>query len=109
MIDAAEHDRALGLTSHLPHLLASTLAGVLPAAGAHLTATGFRDTTRLAGGSPEMWRAIFLHNRAGVLEAVDHFREHLEAFRAAIEAGDGPALERLLEEARQVRDSLPYR
>ena len=58
-----EHDRALALTSHLPHLVASALAGILPPELHDLTATGFRDTTRIAAGDPELWTAIFLQNR----------------------------------------------
>lgn len=108
-IDPAEHDRALALTSHLPHLVASALAGVLPEAWRHLTATGFRDTTRLASSNPEMWRAIFMHNREHVLEAIDRFGTQFAALRSAIEGGDIAELERLLEESRQVRDSLPLR
>src|SRR5262245_19610456 len=50
-----EHDRALALTSHLPHLMAAALAGVLPPELHELTAGGFRDTTRVAAGEPSLW------------------------------------------------------
>jgi cyclohexadieny/prephenate dehydrogenase len=109
VLGAAEHDHALALTSHLPHLVASVLSGILPCEWRGLTATGFRDTTRLAGGSPEMWKAIFLNNRESVLQAVDHFRIHLAQFRAAIAFGDARALERLLDDAKRIRDGLPTR
>ena len=65
----ADHDRALALTSHLPHLVASALAGLLPDDWRDLTATGFRDTTRIAGGDAEVWTPIFQHNRLAVLAA----------------------------------------
>ena len=52
VLGAAEHDHALALTSHLPHLVASVLSGILPCEWRGLTASGFRDTTRLAGGQP---------------------------------------------------------
>jgi cyclohexadieny/prephenate dehydrogenase len=109
VLGAAEHDHALALTSHLPHLVASVLSGILPGEWRGLTATGFRDTTRLAGGSPEMWKAIFLNNRDSVLQAVDLFRVHLAQFRTAIAAGDARALERLLDDAKRIRDGLPGR
>ena len=109
VLGAAEHDHALALTSHLPHLVASVLSGILPSEWRGLTASGFRDTTRLAGGSPEMWKAIFLNNRESVLQAVDHFRIHLAQFRAAIAGGDARALERLLDDAKKIRDGLPTR
>jgi prephenate dehydrogenase len=106
VIDAEEHDRALALTSHLPHLVASALAGALPAEWARVTAAGFRDTTRLAAGSPELWRAIFMANRAAVREAISRFRSLLDAFDTALSAGDGGDVERLLEEAKRARDNL---
>lgn len=109
ILGAAEHDHALALTSHLPHLVASVLSGILPPEWAGLTATGFRDTTRLASGSPEMWKAIFSNNRDSVLQAIDHFRVHLAQYRAAIAAGDSRALERLLDDAKRIRDGLPAR
>src|ERR1700677_3907791 len=52
-----EHDRALAMTSHLPHLLAAALAGVLPSKWRELTASGFRDTTRIAASDPQLWSA----------------------------------------------------
>lgn len=105
-MDALEHDRALAMTSHLPHLMASALAGVLPSAWAHLTATGFRDTTRLASGAVELWRAIFLHNRRAVRESMAQLREQLDRYDAALDAADGPALAALLEKAKAIRDGL---
>jgi cyclohexadieny/prephenate dehydrogenase len=105
-MDAAEHDRALALTSHLPHLVASALAGVLPPAWSHLTASGFRDTTRLASGAVELWRAIFLHNRAAVREALGQLRGQLDRYDAALAAADAAALAALLEAAKGVRDGL---
>ena len=105
-IDAAEHDHALALTSHLPHLVASALAGILPKEWERVTASGFRDTTRLAGGSPELWRAIFLANRAPLAEALASLACRLDEYAAALSAGDGAALVRLLDEAKQARDRL---
>jgi len=101
-----KHDEILATTSHLPHLLASVLAGVLPLEWRPLTATGFRDVTRLAAGSPELWQAIFLSNQPALLEAVGRFSAHLELFREAIARGDGATLRVLLEQGKYVRDSL---
>jgi prephenate dehydrogenase len=100
------HDEVLALTSHLPHLVSSVLAGVLPLEWRRLTGTGFRDTTRLASGSPELWRAIFLSNRPALLEALEQFRAQMEMYRSALSAGDGERLRLLLEQGKYVRDSL---
>jgi prephenate dehydrogenase len=101
-----KHDEVLATTSHLPHLVASALAGVLPQEWRPLTATGFRDTTRLAAGSPELWQAIFLSNQPALLGALDRFRAHLELFREALLRGDGKRLRILLDQGKYVRDSL---
>ena len=67
--DAHSHDATLARTSHLPHVLASALAGMLKDEDAELAATGFRDTTRVAGGDPELWTQISLANRAALAPA----------------------------------------
>jgi prephenate dehydrogenase len=101
-----EHDRALAFTSHLPHLLAATLAGILPADCQELTAAGFRDCTRIAAGDPSLWTAIFAQNRGPMLDALRRLTEHLAGFRQALEAGDWTALNHLLTQAKKVRDAL---
>jgi cyclohexadieny/prephenate dehydrogenase len=105
-MDAQEHDRALGTTSHLPHAVASVLAASLPEEWRSLTATGFRDTTRIAAGNAELWRAIFESNREAVLEALERFGHLFESFRAALANKDSQKLLELLERGKQVRDSL---
>ena len=106
VMDAEEHDRALALTSHLPHLLTSALAGIVTPDLYELTASGFRDTTRLAAGHPGLWSAIFRDNQAHLLGALDRLEEQLRQFRAALQQGDSDALEALLEQAKKVRDEL---
>ena len=106
VMDAEEHDRALALTSHLPHLLSSALAGIVTPGLYELTASGFRDTTRLAAGHPGLWAAIFRDNQAHLLEALDRLEERLRQFRAALHQGDAAALEGLLQQAKKVRDEL---
>lgn len=103
------HDELVSRSSHLPHLVAVALAryilgpGQAPEQG-QLCATGFRDTTRVASGSPEMWRDIALANRPAILAALAGFATELAGLRAAIEAGDGTAIEALLREGKERRD-----
>jgi prephenate dehydrogenase len=100
------HDRALALTSHLPHLVAAALAGILPEDLHDLTATGFHSTTRVAAGDPALWSAIFQHNRASVLAALDALQARLSQFREALENPDKVALDSLLLQGKKVRDAL---
>jgi len=105
---AEDHDRIFAAVSHLPHLLSFALVSELASrADAQelfaFAAGGFRDFTRIAASSPEMWRDISLQNRAALLEELDRYGVRLAVFRELIEKGDGPALERLMAEARSAR------
>src|SRR5262249_27228852 len=91
-----EHDEALALTSHLPHLLAAALAGALPPQLMDLAASGFRGMTRLAAGDPALWSAIFSQNAKNVATALDRLQQRLETFRSALDARDEMRLEHLL-------------
>ena len=106
IMDPVEHDRALATTSHLPHLLAAALAGILPREWHDLTATGFRDSTRIAAGDPELWSAIFAHNRDALLAALARFEEQLGSFKAALQGDDWNAVKELLSRAKKSRDGL---
>jgi prephenate dehydrogenase len=101
-----DHDRALALTSHLPHLVASALAGILPGKWAEFAASGFRDTTRIAASLPDIWAPIFLHNRPAVLEMLERLENRLQAFRQALQQEDREKLIALLAEGKARRDSL---
>jgi prephenate dehydrogenase len=113
VMGSAEHDRIFAAVSHLPHLLSFALVSELAARddAAELlgfAGGGFRDFTRIAASSPEMWRDIALQNRAALLEELDRYGAQLAVFRALIEKGDGPGLERLMTEARASRESLKF-
>src|SRR5262245_3905949 len=104
-----EHDRALAMTSHLPHLVAAALAGMLPPELVDLTSTGFRDTTRIAAGDPALWTGIFHQNRVAVLDALDNLTDRLMWFHQALLEGDRTTLDNLLDQGKKVRDALGNR
>jgi prephenate dehydrogenase len=101
-----DHDRALAVTSHLPHVAAAALAGILPPALHELTATGLRDTTRVAAGDPALWTGILLQNRTAMLEAIGTLQAQLSEFAHALGVNDRHALHALLEQAKRNRDAL---
>lgn len=105
-----QHDALVARSSHLPHTIAATLAaGVLdpkhPFPQSKLCATGFRDTTRIASGSPEMWRDIALANRRHLGRALDGFAADLRKFRRALAKADATAVTEFFETAKQRRDA----
>ncbi len=102
------HDRVLASVSHLPHFLSSVLMWQVAMAEDSdlrlaLAGSGFRDVTRIAAGSSEVWRDIFLANRAAVLHELDALREALDQAQQALQAGNGPALQDFLERAAVAR------
>ena len=109
-IDAAQHDLLVSRSSHLPHIVAAALANLVlnpahPKSQAALCATGFRDTTRIASGSPEMWRDIALANRKNLSRSVDVFVAELKKFHSALNRGDAKAVGNFLATAKERRDN----
>lgn len=102
----ADHDRALALTSHLPHLVAAALSLIQPECLFRLSGAGLADTTRIAAGDPKLWRQILHFNQENVLAALDQFEKRLAALRDALQAQDHATLEDLLTAAKKNRDAL---
>ncbi|TWI65271.1 prephenate dehydrogenase [Pseudoduganella lurida] len=103
-----EHDRVFASVSHLPHLLAYALVDDIankPHADLlfQYAASGFRDFTRIAGSSPEMWRDISLANGAALLGELDAYLAQLALLRERLAAGDGAALEAVYGNAQRAR------
>jgi prephenate dehydrogenase len=109
VMDAAEHDRRLAWSSHLPQCASSALALALDGAGVERgeLGPGGRDTTRLAGSSPEMWAAILLDNAGHLGAALDALQARLAELREALERGDADGLRALFEHGRAWADRHP--
>jgi len=106
----AVHDRIIARTSHLPHLVSALLAAHAgKAAGTsvrHLCGTGFRDVSRLAEGSPEMWRDIIVSNRQNIIRELAAFQSETEKLLATIRRADTGRANAFLEQARSARRKL---
>src|SRR5215813_9716922 len=107
------HDLVLGITSHLPHLIAYTIVGtadelsqVTRSEVLQFSAGGFRDFTRIAASDPTMWRDVFLANKDAVLEMLGRFNEDVSALTKAIRKGDGDALFEHFERTRVIRKGI---
>jgi prephenate dehydrogenase len=99
-MDAAEHDRVLAFTSHLPFLVASALAAAAPEEAVKLVGSGFRSTSRLAGTPSSMMLGVLESNRENVLTAIDHLQSELTAFETALSSKNSKELLFLLDRSR---------
>lgn len=104
LLPPEEHDRFVALTSHLPHAVAAVLASMLTLESEPVASTGFRDTTRVASGDPDLWTAIFRNNREAVSKQLEALIENLEWFHEALRHDNSSQIRSLLTKGRDNRD-----
>lgn len=108
-----EHDRVTAAISHLPHVIAYALVNCVRRADTKdgmmrkLAAGGFKDITRIASSSPDMWEQICRENRGAILDILRSYEDALKKMEQAIAGGDGAYLHREFEEARRYRGDMP--
>jgi len=107
-LTAQQHDEVFAAVSHLPHLLSFALVHDLARRDNRdqllsFAASGFRDFTRIAASSPEMWRDICLANRDALLDELGSYMEELETIHEALAEGDAEKLQEIFSLAREVR------
>jgi prephenate dehydrogenase len=109
-LSPAQHDEFVSRSSHLPHVVAAELANYVlspahPKEQASVCATGFRDTTRIAAGSPEMWRDIALANRENLARVLGVFIDDLREFQHALDSQNVAAIEEFFRHAKERREA----
>jgi len=107
-LTAQQHDEVFAAVSHLPHLLSFALVHDLARRDNRdqllsFAASGFRDFTRIAASSPEMWRDICLANRDALLDELGSYMEELEIIHEALAEGDADKLQEIFSLARDLR------
>ena len=105
-----QHDEVFAAVSHLPHLLSFALVHDLAQRDNRdlllsFAASGFRDFTRIASSSPEMWRDICMANRDALLDELGRYMQELESLHEALAEADAAKLEEVFSEARKVRSN----
>ncbi|MDI9413597.1 MAG: prephenate dehydrogenase [Bacillota bacterium] len=112
IVSAKEHDQIVAKISHLPHLVAVVLTNLLgreenvsclPFVGG-----GFRDTTRIAAGNPDMWKDIFFYNKEEILLGIEDLQDILSEFGTLLSDGEEEHLLTTLEEAKVTRERVPH-
>lgn len=109
-MEVEHHDKVLAATSHLPHLLAFNLVGMLAKSAdcdevLRFAAGGFRDFSRIASSDPVMWRDICLSNSAAIVDLLHDYRRGLDGLEQAIIKSDGDYLVDVFKRAKQARDT----
>lgn len=112
VLTAAEHDFITAGVSHLPHIIASTLVNLVNLLDndAHymktIAAGGFRDITRIASSSPEMWQQICLENKENISNVLDDYIRLLIQVRCSVDNGEAEQLYQMFASSRDYRDSI---
>lgn len=113
VLDYRQHDFITASVSHLPHLIASSLVNLVHQLDGEeelmkrIAAGGFKDITRIASSSPEMWQQICITNKSNLIQVLDCYVEQLTAVREQLEKEDADSLYRFFEASRDYRNSIP--
>jgi prephenate dehydrogenase len=109
ILSPERHDALVARTSHLPHLVAAALAGTVcraPEAIAALCGAGFKDTTRIASGSSEVWHDIVRTNRPAIRRELEAFAESIENLRSLVDDEDYEGVRLFLDQCRARRQNV---
>jgi prephenate dehydrogenase len=115
MISPETHDYLTGIVSHFPHIIAASIVrqteklseseSLIP----RLTAGGFRDITRIASSSPEMWKDILLNNREILISLLEQWQDEMNGIKALLESENSGAIFKYFKQAKEFRDGLPQK
>ena len=108
VMTSGEHDRAIALVSHLPHIVAFSLAASVPQNILKYAAEGFKDTTRVASSDPKLWADIFLSNKVEVLKSARAFEASYKGLIRSLSAGSYRGVVKMLGTAKARRDKFIY-
>jgi len=100
------HDRMLSRLSHLPHAASVAVCNVTSKRDLYLAAGGFKDTTRIASGSPELWKDIFITNRKNIKKDIGILKKELSKIEMSLKSKDSSELLRSFRKAKSLRDSI---
>ncbi len=107
VLSPQDHDEALAFSSHLPHIVASTLSGIMKDRRPYsIFATGFEDTTRIASSDSDLWCDIFMSNKENVRKSITEFKGFLAEMEDAIKEGRSDDLKNNLERGKKTREAI---
>lgn len=106
LMSPEEHDLSVAAISHVPHIVAAALVNGTPENAQAVSGPGYRDTTRVAAGSAELWNGILSENRTAVLQAMQQFIDQLGTVRDLIREEDSAGLTQFLKKASRRRNQI---
>lgn len=112
VLDYQEHDRIVAAISHLPHLIASSLVNLVRDSDSsngymkQLAAGGFKDITRIASSSPEMWEQICMANTGNIIDMMEHYIDSLQTIVTSLKKHDSTAINELFASSRTYRNTI---
>jgi prephenate dehydrogenase len=104
-----QHDTAVAFVSHLPHVIAAALVSTIcsqPPSLQEIAGGGYRDATRVAQGSADLWLDVLLENREAILAALSHYEDQLQTLSHLLKMPDTEGLYNFLEKASAARSLL---
>jgi prephenate dehydrogenase len=101
-----KHDCVISRLSHLPHAVSVALCNSCSGQDMRLAAGGFKDTTRIASGEPELWKDIFLTNRKNITRDIGKIEKELSKIRKALQNNKSREILKLLTKAKTIRDGI---
>ena len=101
-----EHDEVVASISHAPHALAAIIAAATSEQAARFAGPGWKSTCRIAAGDPALWVRIIMANRDPISRELKSIGDQLNALAAAVQAGDGQTIERILAAGRDRAESV---
>ncbi|MFC1807660.1 prephenate dehydrogenase [Candidatus Omnitrophota bacterium] len=106
MLSPSAHDKAVANISHLPHIVSYALCNLVTLRDSKVAGNGFKDTTRIAKSSPQMWLDIFAQNKKNVLSSITSFEKELRLLKIDLRKGRKRALLNRLNAAKKKREEI---
>ncbi len=113
ILDSSEHDRVTAAISHVPHIIAAELVNLVQDSGDDvpmmrmLAAGGFKDITRIASSSPDMWQSVFMSNKQAIIDCLERYQDALVKVEAAVFSDNASYIFNTFKRAGEFRSSIP--
>lgn len=106
LLSPRAHDKILSFVSHLPHIAAFSLIGIIPSQYLRFASTGLKDTTRIAASETELWADILLSNKKNIIKTMGLLESNMSRVKSALQKKDRKRLAQIIKKAKVKRENL---